>query len=133
MAGKSTHGIGVGRTEVGLPAQRGDQISVGFLEQSTQRCLIQAVGVHGLGGWRIRNAFLERTTGVGGMGQGLDDDAILVNEDDVSITKDFDVKRSLSVFCIKRKRKNSVKTDLLDAGESSVCLLYTSPSPRDRG
>ena len=62
------------------------------------------------------------------MGQGLDDDAILVNEDDVSITKDFDVKRSLSVFCIERKRKNSVKTDLLDAGESSVSKVFSKAS-----
>ena len=104
MACKSTHGIGVGRTEVDLPAQRGDQISVRFLEQSTQRRFIQSVGVHRLGRWRVWNAFLERSTGVGGMGQGLDDDAILVNEDDVSIAKDFDVKRPLSVFGIERKR-----------------------------
>ena len=101
MASKSTYGVGVGCAEVDFAAQRGDQISVGFLEQSTQRCLIQAVGVHRLGRWRIRNAFLERSTGVGGMGQGLDDDAILVNEDDVSISKDFDIKRPLPVFCIE--------------------------------
>ena len=43
------------------------------------------------------------------MGQRLDDDAFLINKDDVSIPENFDIQRSRPIFGVKGKRKNSIK------------------------
>ena len=59
------------------------------------------------------------------MGQGLNDDALLVHEDDVAITKHLDIEGALTVLGVKRKGENTVKADLLNAGQPSVSEVFS--------
>ena len=59
------------------------------------------MGVHRCRRWLVYDALLERATCIGGMRQRLDDDAFLVCQNDVSISKHFHIEVVTTVFCIK--------------------------------
>ena len=59
------------------------------------------------------------------MGQRLDDDPFLVDENDVSITEHLHVQGSLSVFGVKRERKHPVKAHLFDSGQSGIAQVFS--------
>ena len=117
--------IGVGGAQIDLPAEGGNEVAVGFVEEGLQGCLIELVGVHRRR-WRcILNPFFQGSTSIGCVGQRLDDHTFLVNQNDVSIPKHFHVEGSLPVFGVKRKRQHTVKAHLPHPGQSSVAQVLS--------
>ena len=67
------------------------------------------------------------------MGQRLDDDAFLINKDDVSIPENFDIQRSRPIFGVKGKRKNSIKAYLVNACEACISKVFSENHGKWRG
>ena len=120
-----TDRIGMGGAQIDLPAEGGNEVAVGVVEEGPQGCLIELVGVHGRWWRRILDSFLQGSTSIGCVGQWLDDHTFLVNQNDVSIPKHFHVKGSLPVFGVKRKRQHTVKANLPHPGQASVAQVLS--------
>ena len=59
------------------------------------------------------------------MRERLNDHAFLVHEDDVSVPEHLEIESALTVFGIEGKRQHTVKSDLLNAGQSGVAEVLS--------
>ena len=50
------------------------------------------------------------------MREGLNDDIVFIDQNDVSVTKQFNAQGALTIFCIETEQKNTIEAKLFNLG-----------------
>ena len=125
MSRQSADGVGVGGAQIDLASKGRDEVSVGPRKNLAERFMVQSIGIHGSRWRRVRHPFFQGSTGVRSVRQRLNDDALVVNKDDVPVSEHFNVERPLPVFGVKSKGEHTVETDLFYPRQSCVSEMFS--------